>query len=209
MIITPGSHVLFYGDSITDAGRVREDVNSLGGGYPYLIASALLARFPEWNLRITNKGISGNRVFDLEERLDADVIALKPSVVSILIGINDTWRRYDSKVVSEIKEFQASYERIINRLTEELQARIVICEPFLLPVPEDRKTWREDLDPRVTSIRELAWKYNLPYLPLDGLFAAAATEVQAPYWLPDGVHPSLAGHGFIAEKWLDLAVKRR
>jgi len=209
MIISPGSHVLFYGDSITDAGRNRDDLKSYGGGYVNLIAAGLLSRFPGWNLKVTNKGISGNRVFDLENRLEADVLALKPNIVSIMIGINDTWRRYDSGVISEIAEFQASYERIILRLSEELQARIVICEPFLLPVPEDRKKWREDLDPRITAIRELAWKFNLPYLPLDGIFAAAATEAQAAYWLPDGVHPSLAGHGLIADKWLNLAVQRR
>jgi lysophospholipase L1-like esterase len=209
MIISPGSHILFYGDSITDAGRNRDDLDSYGAGYVNLIAAGLLSRFPGWNLKVTNKGISGNRVFDLEERLEADVLALKPNIVSIMIGINDTWRRYDSGVVSEAAEFQASYERIILTLSEELQARIVICEPFLLPVPEDRKTWREDLDPRITAIRELAWKYNLPYLPLDGIFAAAATEAQAAYWLPDGVHPSLAGHGLIADKWLNLAVQRR
>lgn len=209
MIISPGSHVLFYGDSITDAGRNRDDLKSYGGGYVNLIAAGLLSRFPGWNLKVTNKGISGNRVFDLENRLEADVLALKPNIVSIMIGINDTWRRYDSGVISETAEFQASYERIILRLSEELQARIVICEPFLLPVPEDRKKWREDLDPRITAIRELAWKFNLPYLPLDGIFAAAATEAQAAYWLPDGVHPSLAGHGLIADKWLNLAVQRR
>lgn len=209
MIISPGSHILFYGDSITDAGRNRDDLKSYGGGYVNLIAAGLLSRFPGWNLKVTNKGISGNRVFDLENRLEDDVLALKPNIVSIMIGINDTWRRYDSNVISEIAEFQASYERIILRLSEELQARIVICEPFLLPVPEDRKKWREDLDPRITAIRELAWKFNLPYLPLDGIFAAAATEAQAAYWLPDGVHPSLAGHGLIADKWLNLAVQRR
>jgi acyl-CoA thioesterase I len=208
MLITPGSHILFYGDSITDAGRNRDDLASLGNGYVNLIAAGLLARFPGWNLKITNKGISGNRVFDLESRLEADVLALKPTVVSIMIGINDTWRRYDSNVISDINEFQASYERIINRLVEELQTRFVICEPFLLPVPEDRKKWREDLDPRITAVRELAWKYNIPYLPLDGIFAAAAAEANAAYWLPDGVHPSLAGHGLIAEKWLNLAASR-
>lgn len=208
MLITPGSHILFYGDSITDAGRTREDDTYLGFGYVQLITAALQSRFASWNLKISNRGLSGNRVFDLEDRLEKDLIALKPNLVSIMIGINDTWRRYDSNLISDIQEFKDSYERIIHRVSNELQARIIICEPFLLPVPEERGQWREDLDPRITAIRQLAWKYNLPYLPLDGIFAAAAAEAQAAYWLPDGVHPSLAGHGLIAEKWLNLAMQR-
>lgn len=202
MILSKNSHVLFYGDSITDCGRNRDDINSLGGGYAYLIAGRLQSAYPGWNLKFTNKGIGGNRVFDLEERLEKDVLALKPDVVSILIGINDTWRRYDSNVVSQIDEFQASYDRILTRITTELTSRIILLEPFLLPVPEDRKKWREDLDPRITAVRELAWKYKVPYVALDGIFATAATMAPADYWLPDGVHPSLAGHGLISSAWI-------
>jgi acyl-CoA thioesterase I len=196
-------HILFYGDSITDCGRVPSNPDSLGQGYVYLIAAQLLANEPDVNLKITNRGIGGNRIQDLENRLQADVLDLKPTVVSILIGINDTWRRYDSNVKSDIAEFKASYARVLDRISA-TGARIILMEPFLLPIPEDRRKWREDLDPRITSIRELAWDRQLPYLPLDGIFAAAATSTGHAYWAGDGVHPSLAGHGLIAEHWLDL-----
>lgn len=203
MSSSSSDHILFYGDSITDSGRDRANPASLGNGYVNLIAAQLLATEPDVNLKITNRGIGGNRIFDLESRLQADVLDLKPSVVSILIGINDTWRRYDSNVISEIGEFKASYDRVLERISAS-GADIVILEPFLLPIPEDRRKWREDLDPRITAIRELTWDRNLPYLPLDGIFAAAATSTGHAYWMPDGVHPSLAGHGLIAERWLDL-----
>lgn len=206
MILRPNDHVLFYGDSITDCGRNREDPRSLGGGYANLIAARLLALYPDWNLRMTNKGVGGNRIYDLESRLDQDVISLRPTFVSILIGINDTWRFYDSKTASPIGEFQASYRRILGRLKELPDFRGVICEPFLLPIPEDRRKWREDLDPRITACRELAWEFGLPYLPLDGLFAAESAKTGHAYWLPDGVHPTLAGHGLIAEKWLETVM---
>ena len=202
MLLQPNDHVLFYGDSITDCGRNSGVNGGLGAGYAALCAAQLLARYPEWNLTITNRGISGNRVYDLESRLENDVVALNPTLVSIMIGINDTWRRYDSGTLSPIAEFQSCYRRILISLTETLGARAIICEPFLLPIPEDRRAWREDLDPRITACRDLAREFGLPFVPLDGLFAAASTRAPLEYWLPDGVHPSLAGHALIAEHWI-------
>lgn len=202
--ICPEDTIVFAGDSITDCGRDRAVADSLGSGYVQLIAGRLLSSPQSAGVRIFNRGIGGNRITDLEARLVGDVIALKPTVVSILIGINDTWRHYDSGLPSPIAQFRASYVRIIQRLKDETGARIVICEPFLLPVPADRAQWREDLDPRITAIREVAWEFQLPYLALDGIFATAATTAPLDYWLPDGVHPSLAGHGLIASHWLSL-----
>lgn len=206
MLIQPHDHVLFYGDSITDCGRNRENPSDMGNGYARLVAARLLSTFPKYQLTCSNLGISGNRVYDLEDRLEKEVLAAKPTLVSILIGINDTWRAFDSKVESSIPDFVASYHRIIDRLRGEAGARVIILEPFLLPVPEDRAGWRVDLDPRIAAIRKLAAEFHLPYIPLDGAFAAAATEREASYWLPDGVHPTLAGHGLIAERWWKTVV---
>jgi len=205
MILSENSHLLFFGDSITDAGRDRNDPSSLGGGYVNLISARLLSQYPEKTLRISNMGIGGNRIANLEERFEQDVLRLEPTVVSLLIGINDTWRRYDSEIVSLIPEFQDRYSQMVKKLVDR-GIHVIICEPFLLPFPEDRKKWREDLNPRLIAIREVAWEYNLPYLPLDGAFAAAASRATASYWLKDGVHPTLAGHSLIAESWLDLVV---
>jgi acyl-CoA thioesterase-1 len=202
MLLQPHDHVLFYGDSITDAGRNSGANGGLGTGYAALCAAQLLARLPEGRLKFTNRGISGNRVYDLEARLQSDVLDLQPNLVSILIGINDTWRRYDRDTQSPIGEFQESYRRILTTLKEKLDVRLIICEPFLLPIPDDRKQWREDLDPRITACRELAREFGAYYLPLDGIFAAASMHAPLDYWLPDGVHPSLAGHALIADHWI-------
>jgi lysophospholipase L1-like esterase len=209
MLIRKDDHVLFYGDSITDAGRRAKENNpgEMGVGYAAMIAWRLMARFPELNLKFTNRGISGNRVYDLESRFQTDVLDLKPSVVSIMIGINDTWRRYDSNVVSPVADFTASYRRILNAIRDKLGARLIICEPFLLPVPDDRKKWREDLDPRIAAARDLAREFRAMFLPLDGAFAAAACRAPMNYWLPDGVHPTPAGHALIAECWVQAATK--
>lgn len=207
MLLQPGDHILFYGDSITDAGRTAAQNNNggLGVGYAALCAAHLAARFPEWDLAFTNRGISGNRVYDLEARLENDVLALRPTLVSILIGINDTWRRYDSGVPSPVDKFRDCYRRVLQTIGERCGARLIICEPFLLPVPDDRRAWREDLDPRITACRDLAREFKALYLPLDGIFAAATCRQSLDYWLPDGVHPSLAGHALIADHWIRAA----
>ena len=205
MLIAENSHILFFGDSITDAGRNRKDSCSLGNGFVNLISARLFSRFPEKNLRLSNLGVSGNRMCQLEERFEQDVLQREPTLVSFLIGINDTWRRYDSEMVSPIPDFRDRYSKMVNRLVER-GIDVIICEPFLLPFPEDRRKWREDLDPRITATREIASEYKISFLPLDGTFAAAACRAPAQYWLHDGVHPTLAGHSLIAESWLNVAL---
>lgn len=202
MKLDSGGLIVFYGDSITDCNRSREQADDLGDGYVKRVADRLPERFPGRNLRIVNKGISGNRIYDLEGRLATDVLPLKPALVSILIGINDTWRAFDSGIASPAPEFQASYRRVIARILES-GSKVLLMEPFLLPIPDDRRAWRTDLDARIAATRELAWEFHLDYIPLDGIFAAAAAATGHAHWLPDGVHPSPAGHDLIAEHWLN------
>lgn len=194
--------ILFQGDSITDCGRNYEDASSLGVGYAMMIAASLGLAFPEKNLTFINRGINGNRAVDLQKRWDKDCLELKPTWVSIYIGINDTWRRIDSGEETTAAQFEAIYRDLIERTLNNLDARLVLVEPFVLPVPEDRKGWRLDLDPKIHVVRELAREYNALLVPLDGLFAAASVKADPAYWAGDGVHPSPAGHALIADAWL-------
>ncbi|NMA95150.1 MAG: SGNH/GDSL hydrolase family protein [Clostridiales bacterium] len=206
MLLNNNDIVLFQGDSITDAGRIYEDGNDLGRGYPLLIGSMFAAMYKDMDVRFRNRSISGNRTRDLRARWADDCIALKPTVVSILIGINDCWRRYDRNDPTPIEEFEDNYRNILERTRDELGARIILCEPFVLPTPPDRKMWREDLDPKIHVVRQLADEFDALLIPLDGIFAQAATYRRAEVWAPDGVHPTPAGHGLIAKSWLE-AVK--
>lgn len=199
--------VLFQGDSITDWGRNYSDSGSLGNGYPLLVAAEFGRQYPEKQVTFLNRGIGGNRVVDLERRWQEDCLDLKPDWVSIYIGINDTWRRYDSGDPTSVEAFYERYRKLIVRTREELDARLVLVEPFVLPVPGDRKGWREDLDPKIQAVRELAREFSAAYVPLDGLFAAASSRVDPAYWAGDGVHPSPAGHALIAKAWLDAVSK--
>ena len=206
MSLQINDHVLFFGDSITDCGRNRDalpgEAGGWGRGYVGQIATNLREKFPEKNLLFTNKGISGNRVYDLEDRLETEVLPLAPDIVTILIGINDVWRRYDSDLISDPDDFEASYRRILERIAAS-GAEMVLMEPFALEVPPVQAHWRDDLDPKIEVVRALAVEFGTKLIPLDGLFRNAARSRDAKFWLPDGVHPSPEGHALIASAWMD------
>jgi lysophospholipase L1-like esterase len=123
-------------------------------------------------------------------------------VVSILIGINDTWRRFDSNDPTTADEYERSFRHILERTRRELEARIVICEPFLLSVSHERDSYRIDLDPKIQIARRLAREYGHVFVPLDGLFAAASVHRPPGTWAEDGVHPTASGHALIADAWM-------
>ena len=195
-----GMRILFQGDSITDAGREGTEEH-FGTGYVYIAAGILRARMP--SLAIDNRGIGGNRVKDLEPRWQTDCIDLKPDVVSIMIGINDVFWRHAPEDAISLEDYEAGYRRLLQRTRDEIGAKIVMLEPFLLPVSEELRATRADLDPEIDAVRRLAREFADCYVPLDGLFAAAATRAEPKHWTTDGVHPTAAGHALIAMAWLE------
>jgi lysophospholipase L1-like esterase len=202
LLIQNHATVLFQGDSITDAGRDRQGGEDLGRGYAMLAAAWFAARHPERRVRFINRGIGGDRIADLEARWQADAIDLRPAWLSIMVGINNTWRRYDRDDPTPHDLFEAIYRRILGRARDELGARLVILEPFIVPVSEQVERMREDLDPKIAIVRRLAREHEAIYVPLDGIFAAAAARREPAFWSADGVHPSLPGHALIAQAWL-------
>lgn len=202
MKIQDGAVVLFQGDSITDVGRSRENNVQLGGGYVTMIAGLAGAMYPERQIRFLNRGISGNRATDLVSRWQTDCLDLKPDWVSIMIGINDTWRSFDSGNPTSTADFANDYRRVLEQTRDQLGAKLVLIEPFVLPHPEDRKRWRSDLNPRIDVVRELAMEFDAILVPLDGIFAAACARREPAFWAADGVHPTAAGHSLIACAWL-------
>jgi lysophospholipase L1-like esterase len=201
-IIAKGARVLFQGDSITDAGRDRSQPDSLGRGYPQFVAGLYTADHPGDGVVFMNRGISGDRARNLVERWTEDAMDLRPDIVSILIGINDTWRRYDRNDPTSPGAFENGCRIVLNRVKNETDARIVLLEPFVLPVPGDRIAWREDLDPKIEVVRRLATEYGAIFIPLDRIFAELAAGTRPEVWAADGVHPTPAGHAVIARAWL-------
>ena len=185
--------ILFQGDSITDCGRNWDDPDNLGDGYVRLVTTLLPDKYPKHEFKFINRGVSGDKVRDLASRWDQDCISLQPDWLSILIGINDT-------LVTSIMQFEEEYRMLLRRTTNELNSRIIMCEPFLLS--GDNNAYREDLNPKIDVIRKLAKEYNPVLVPLDEIFHEACSLKTPEYWAPDGVHPSPEGHALIAESWI-------
>lgn len=196
--------ILFQGDSITDMGRNREDIHNLGNGYPKYVAEYLQNMYPNIEFEFVDLGIGGNRTCDLVARLQSDFIDIQPDIVSILVGINDTWRRFDSNDPTSPEQFEANYRKILTEIKEKTHAKIIILEPYLLDVPEREGIYfREDLSEKIFITRRLAREFADVYIPLDGLFAAASIYEDPHYWTADGIHPTDAGAEYIADYYVD------
>ncbi|MDD4494169.1 MAG: SGNH/GDSL hydrolase family protein [Eubacteriales bacterium] len=204
MVIKRSFRILFQGDSVTDCSRVREVPEDMGRGYPNFVSAWFNAENPEIGAKFFNRGISGNRVRDLKARWQEDCIDLKPDAVSILIGVNDTWRRFDEcKSYTPASEFKKDYHCLLSQVREKLNAKIILCEPFLIPFTEEQRTlWREDLDPKIEAVRELAAEFEAILVPLDKIFTEAALKQDKSFWVFDGVHPNQNGHALVAQSWL-------
>ena len=192
--------ILFQGDSITDAGRNREDIHILGYGYPKFAAELITADHPKTDFEFINLGISGNKAEDLRARWQADCIDHQPDVVSILIGVNDTWHHAESGNWMSHDHFEQCYRDILTLIKQKTTAKIIILEQFLLSVP-DKDFFRVDLDPKIQITRKLARELADIFIPLDGIFAAASISDPPTHWAQDGVHPSEAGAKLIAKKY--------
>lgn len=196
---------LFIGDSITDVGRSYEREDDLGQGYVSIISEKINKAYPSSEIEIINRGISGNKISDLNQRIEKDCLALQPTVLSILVGINDTWHNVDGSgfgTATETKRFKDAYHQFLRKATQAGIQKIVLIEPFLLPIPADRKLWRVDLDPKIQAIRELALEFKTAYLPLDGLINSLGIQEGFMKYAQDGVHPTELGHQLIADEWL-------
>lgn len=202
--------LLFQGDSITDAGRDRSDPHNLGGGYPKYAAELIEKRHPFDFIEYINLGISGDRAESLRARWQADCVDVQPDVVSILIGINDTWHRAAEKNWMPHEYFEECYRSILTDIKEKTSAKIIILEQFLLPVP-DKEFFHVDLDPKIQITRKLAREFADAFIPLDGLLASNCIDHEPTYWSGDGVHPNENGAKLIAEYYADAfdAVKAK
>lgn len=192
------SHLLFIGDSITDCGR--QLLNPLGNGFVSIIAKQLKKNMPK--LRVSNRGMGGNTSADLALRWQQDSLDLKPTIVSILIGINDTWRHFDQGVSTGLDAFEQNYRSILDRTVTTLNPTLILCEPFLLPVSDEQKLWHVDLNPKRRLVRGLANEYNAHFVPLQEAFQNAAASSPPETYTSDGVHPTEKGHALIAETWM-------
>ncbi|MFW6597306.1 SGNH/GDSL hydrolase family protein [Propionibacteriaceae bacterium Y2011] len=190
----PLSTVVFIGDSITDCGR-RDDPDQLGRGYVRLLRAELAE-----SVTVINTGISGNRVPDIASRLEEDCLAHEPDLVSLYVGVNDTWHRYTADRPTTTEDFAAGYRGLLERIAPR---PTMVMIPFILDVNEQLASYHEDLDPKVAAIRQLAAEFGCTVVDLEVALADALGQGHQPVELAhDGVHPTEVGHRVLADTWL-------
>lgn len=200
--------ILCTGDSITAAGRDTSDPTDLGQGYVARLAAALPAH------ELLDTGINGNKVPDLEARWEVDVLAHAPDLLSVKIGINDTWHAHLSGARARLNRlrpggggtghdrFEVGYRNLVAQAQAAGIERLVLVEPFLVPFAPEQERMLPDLAEKARRIRDLAAEHDATFVPLQAAFDAAPDPRSL---VTDGVHPTPAGHDLIAQQWLEVA----
>ena len=195
------ARILFQGDSITDGNRGRgTDPNHiLGHGYCFIVAAKYGAAFSDLNLDFMNRGVSGNTVMNLQERWQKDMLDLKPDVLSILIGVNDASHG------TSLDQYESVYEKILaDAEAANPKIRIVLCEPFTLPVgarKNNYEPWLAGIKKRQDIVAKLAEKHHAALVHFQRVFDEACKRAPAEHWIWDGVHPTYSGHQLMADEW--------
>ena len=201
--------ILFQGDSITDAGRDKNATTPntspmMGSGYVIQAAGELLWKHADKNLKIFNRGISGNKVDQLAQRWDADCIGLKPTILSILIGVNDYWHTRTGNYQGNVRTYENDYRALLNRTLAALpNVKLIIGEPFA--VNGHRfvdNSWFPDFDKYREAAKRIACDFNAAFVPYQTAFDIAQKDIPVNYWTHDGVHATLAGAQLMAKLWL-------
>ncbi|MBQ5972957.1 MAG: SGNH/GDSL hydrolase family protein [Oscillospiraceae bacterium] len=203
-----GEVILFQGDSITHGGRSLDtDPNHvMGHGYQCVASGRLCAENLDKRITTYNRGISGNRIADLYGRWAEDTLALKPTILSILIGVNDAFFSWRSGTGSD----PARFGKIYRLLLDEARAAgpetvFVLMEPFTGPCFADAGA-REFMSRRVAELaavtRRVAADCGAVFVPLQKMLDRAAGVAGPERILWDGIHPTVIGHELIARRWM-------
>jgi len=213
--LKPHNVLLFQGDSITDAGRSRTSVgpnspDGMGFGYPRLVMESILEKFPDQHLQFYNRGISGNRIQDLDFRWENDTLSLLPDLLSILIGVNDTWNYLMLGMGTSPAEYQKTFRGILQKTRTALPyTQFVLCEPFILITGEVTSEWMGDLSERQQAVKTLAKEFDAVFVPFQSELDQKAEDTPAHHLLDDGVHPTEKGHRVMAECWTKTVFQKK
>lgn len=209
MILQKGEKLLFIGDSVTDCERSKPDgeglFGALGKGYVSFVDGLLRAVYPELGIRVVNKGINGNTVRDLRARWQTDVIDQKPDWLSIMIGINDVWRQYDTPFIRESHVYLEEYEEILSELvrkTKPLVKGLVLMTPFYLE-PNDKDPMRHSMDQYGNAVKKIAKENDCILVDTQEAFNPILKELYPASIAWDRVHPDAAGHMILARAFLE------
>jgi lysophospholipase L1-like esterase len=207
---------LFQGDSITDGNRGRDqnDLNHvMGHGYAANIAARIGADFAQNDFHFYNWGISGNTVANLKDRWQADALAIKPDVLSILVGVNDT-NAYIRNISAgdPLTQFETDYRAILTQSRQQNpDLLIVLGLPFVYPgtrTNEHFDLWKYSVNQRKQIVLKLAAEFNTVVVDYPAMFDKAIKDTPVNYWIWDGVHPTVPAHELMAREWIKKVSER-
>jgi lysophospholipase L1-like esterase len=206
---------LFQGDSITDGNRGRNmDPNHImGHGYAFSVASRIGADFPGAGFSFFNRGISGNKVPDLQKRWQTDTLDLKPDVLSILIGINDTAASVEKPDEGPgVEEFEKGFRELLQASKAgNPEIVFVLGIPFVYPIgnrKEQWQLWQEGTQSRAEVVRKLSKEFDAVVVDYPSAFAKVIEKPDPSYWIWDGIHPTVFGHEIMAREWINQVSTR-
>ena len=209
-LLKDGQVVLFQGDSITDFDRDKTNAApnnqpALGTGYAWLAGAELLVDHPGAKYSVFNRGISGNKVFQLAERWQSDCLDLKPDLLSILIGVNDIWHTLTGKYNGTVEIYERDYHALLERTRKALpKVKLVICEPFVLRCGAVTDKWFPEFDHYRAAAKRVAGSFHAAFIPFQTMFDEAIKYAPPAHWAADGVHPTSAGASLMAYNWLRM-----
>lgn len=198
--------VVFFGDSITQAG-VGET------GYITQLSKMLKDKGMGDQYEIMGAGIGGNKVYDLYLRMDDDVLAKKPDIVFVYVGINDVWHKATSGTGTDLDKFVKFYEAIIKKLQAN-NIRPILCTPSVIGERTDYSNQQDgDLNQYASAIRNLADKHNLVLVDLRKDFQNYLEKnnpknEERGVLTRDRVHLTEAGDKFVAEEMMAGLLKK-
>ncbi len=203
MIISEGTKILFIGDSLTDKGASTNDPDTLGMGYPRYMRDYLYSKYPELQLEVINKGISGNRSIDLINRWQSDVLNIKPDILSILIGTNDIWRQFDMPEMDIIDAdmYENNLRKMVEAAIENGISKIILCEIPPIEKGFDDYNCSKALESKGNEmiaeynkkVHKIASEFDLFLCPLNKILKDNISKGSNIKYTYDGVHPSTTG----------------
>lgn len=204
--------ILFQGDSITDGNRNKnqDPYNLMGHGYQFVVGAKLQLDNLDKNINIVNRAVSGNRISDLYGRWIEDTIKINPTILSILVGVNDVGFSCDWDCELSLRRYERIYRLMLDEAIEHNKnLKIVIMEPFVGKAfeNEERKSFfHKNIKAYQRTVNCLAKKYNAVFVPLQRLFDEYQNKIEPEKLIYDGVHPTGMGHMLIAQQWLSCVI---
>lgn len=209
LLLEPGSKFVMIGDSITDCERARPVgeglFGALGKGYASLADSLFQASNPEARIRVVNMGTSGNTVRDLRARWQTDVLDLQPDWLSIMIGINDVWRQFDTPWQREWHVLQDEYAATLGELVEQTRPRLkgmILLTPYMVE-PNRADPMRATMERYAAVVRNLAMRHDAVFVDTQAAFDEVLEHLHPMALAWDRIHPTQVGHMVIARALLN------